>query len=71
MPLLIQNEIGTHHTGNKNETNAKLNLMHEHDGVASVVLDIEKNTPKCSKTNLVNHVNTDKKCSAKDDKNFN
>ncbi|XP_044271902.1 BMP and activin membrane-bound inhibitor homolog [Tribolium madens] len=69
VPLLIQNKIGTSHTGNKNETNAKLNLMQgEHvindykdANVVSVVLDIEKITPKCSKTNLVHHVNTDKK----------
>lgn len=53
VPLLIQNEINTHHSGNKNETNAKLNLMqNEH----LVVLDIEKMSPKCSNPN-VNFVN--------------
>ncbi|XP_008197557.2 BMP and activin membrane-bound inhibitor homolog [Tribolium castaneum] len=74
VPLLIQNEIGTHHTGNKNETNAKLNLMQGDANVASVVLDIEKITTKCSKTNLVHHVNSDKKYIedkfTSDDKNF-
>jgi hypothetical protein len=70
VPLLIQNGISTHHSGNKNETNAKLNLMQGDASVvsdyreaskASVVLDIEKVAPKCSKANLVNHVNNDTK----------
>ncbi|KAJ3643543.1 hypothetical protein Zmor_026246 [Zophobas morio] len=69
VPLLIQNEISTHQSGNKNETNAKLNLMQD----KTVVLDIEKVSPVCSKSNLINHVNNDKYVDIKfanDDKLF-
>lgn len=65
MPLLnIQNEINSHHHNgdDKNETNAKLNLIHgehvinDYKEAKAVMLEIEKITPQCSDINLTKPV---------------
>lgn len=57
MPLLVQGEVlpGSSTSGeDKNETYAKLNMMNsEVESSKSIILEIEKNPPKCAEVNIV------------------
>ncbi|KAJ8966647.1 hypothetical protein NQ314_003414 [Rhamnusium bicolor] len=59
VPLLGQNELCSSISSNKNEANAKLNLINcDLESGKSIILEIEKGTANCCEVNLDRNINS-------------